>query len=84
MRKYILAELRLNSEIQDKEMKAEEIFGTLDESLKSQIALADFIDFLDKLHISGNATLGRENCYKINRKFEFNNYFLLVCALRTV
>lgn len=64
--KYILAELRLNPEIENREMTAEEIFEMLDEPLKSQIALPDFIDFLDKLHVSGDATVSRENYYRIN------------------
>lgn len=64
---YILAELRLNPEIKNKALTPEEIFDKLDESLKSQISLTDFIDFMDKLHISGDVTLvGKENRYIIN------------------
>lgn len=73
---YILAELRLNPEIENREMTAEAIFGMLDESLKSQIALPDFIDFLDKLHISGDATVIRENFYKINQNSTLKITFL--------
>ena len=73
---YILAELRLNPEIKNREMTAEEIFGMLDERLKSQIALLDFIDLLDKLHISGDTTLSKENCYKINQNSTFKITFL--------
>jgi hypothetical protein len=73
---YILAELRLNPEIENREMTAEAIYGMLDESLKSQIALPDFIDFLDKLHISGDATVIRENLYKINQNSTLKITFL--------
>ena len=73
---YILAELRLNPEIENKVMTAEAMYGMLDEFLKSQIALPDFIDFLDKLHISGDATMSRENCYKINQNSTLKITFL--------
>lgn len=73
---YILAELRLNPKIRSKHLTAKEIFEELDDYIKDQISFPDFIDFLDKLHISGDAVVSKGGEYKINRRTVFKITFL--------
>ena len=67
---YILAELKLKEELIEAELTPNQIFEQLDETIKREISLIDFIDFMDKLNLSGHASL-KGNVYKINEAAKF-------------
>jgi len=65
---YLLAQLKLSPKAAKGIQTPKRLFAALDEDVRSQISYLDFLDFLEKLHLTGNTIPRGSDAFELSAK----------------